>query len=105
MFKYHKHNTKRTGGIGHLTKAQTNFTSFSLRDTSYLEHLQKELKLRNAREAMTLLRKDMIEANKRSNHQNEYDRIMNELSRPNLPHPTREHLEERLRQMKNIKFA
>ena len=105
MFKYQKHNTKRTGGIGHLTKAQTNFTPFSLRDTAYLENLHKELKLRNAREAMVLLRKDMIEANKRSNHQNEFDRIVNELSRPNLPYSTREHLQERIRQMKNIKFA
>ena len=102
MFKYHKHNRK--GVIGHLTKAQTNFTPFDMRDSAFLEHLQKELKLRNAKEAMTLLRKDMLEANKRSNHQNEYDRIINELSRPNLPHPTKEHLEERIRQMKTIKF-
>ena len=76
-----------------------------LRDNSYLEHLSKELKLRKAREASLLLRKDMIESNKRSNYQNELDRLNGEISRPNLPHNTIEHLNDRIKQLKNLVFA
>ena len=47
----------------------------------------------------------MIQADKRANFQNEFDRITNELSRPNLPHNTKEHLEDRIRQLKSIKFS
>ena len=47
----------------------------------------------------------MLQANKRANFQNEFDRITNELSRPNLPHNTKEHLEDRIRQMKAMKFS
>lgn len=104
MFKYHKRNMK-TGTKVHLHKSQMNFTPFDMRDLSYLEHLHKELKLRNTREAMVSLRKDMIDSNKRANYQNEMDRITNELSRPNLPHASREHLEDRIKQMKKIVFA
>ena len=103
MFKYHKRNMK--SGKVHLHKSQMNHTPFDMRDTAYLEHLQKELKLRSAREGMLSLRKDMIESNKRVNYQNELDRIKNELSRPNLPHATKEHLEDRVKQMKNLIFA
>ena len=52
------------------------------------------MKLRSAREGMLQLRKDMIEGNKRANYQNELDRVKNELHRPNLSHPSKEHLEE-----------
>ena len=51
-----------------------------MRDTAYLEHLSKELKLRNARAGLLSLRNDMLQANKRANFQNEYDRITNELN-------------------------
>ena len=54
---------------------------------------------------MVLLRKDLIEASKKSNLQNELDRTVNELSHPNLPFITKKHLEERSRQMKNKEFA
>ena len=105
MFKYHKHN-KKTGTKAHvLGGVKSNFTPFDMRDNSYLEHLSKELKLRNARAGLLSLRNDMLQANKRANFQNEYDRIMNELSRPNLPHNTKEHLEDRIRQLKSIKFS
>ena len=104
MFKYHKRN-KKMGAKVHLQQQMMNFTPFDMRDLSYLEHLHKELKLRNTREGMVSLRKDMIESNKRSNYQNELDRITNELSRPNLPHATREHLEDKVKQMKNLVFA
>ena len=102
--KYHKRNAK-TGARVHLQKQLMNFTPFDLRDTSYLDHLHKELKLRQSREAMLSLRKDMIEPNKRSNYQNEMDRITNELSRPNLPYMSKQHLEDRVKQLKNLVFA
>ena len=59
MFKYHKHNNK-TGTEAHLHKSLINFSPFDMRYTSYLEHLHKELKLRNATDGMVALRKDMI---------------------------------------------
>ena len=104
MFKYHKKN-KKTGTKAHLHKSLIDYSPFSLRDTSYLEHLHKELKLRNAREAMVSLRKDMIESNKRSNYQNEIDRLTNELYRPNLPYSTQEHMKNRIDQLKKLKFT
>ena len=88
-----------------MGEVKSNFTPFDIRDNSYLEHLSKELKLRNAREGLLSLRNDMLQANKRANFQNEFDRVTNELSRPNLPHPTKEHLEDRIRQLKAIKFS
>ena len=88
-----------------IGEVKSNFTPVDMRDNSYLEHLSKELKLRNARAGLLSLRNDMLQANKRANFQNEYDRITNELSRPNLPHNTKEHLEDRIRQMKAMKFS
>ena len=105
MFKYHKHNKKQGTKVHTVGEVKSNFTPFDMRDTAYLEHLSKELKLRNARAGLLSLRNDMLQANKRANFQNEYDRIINELSRPNLLHNTKEHLEERTRQMKEMKFS
>ena len=105
MFKYHKHNKKQGTKVHTVGEVKSNFTPFDMRDTAYLEHLSKELKLRNARAGLLSLRNDMLQANKRANFQNEYDRIINELSRPNLPQNTKEHLEERIRQMKEMKFS
>ena len=105
MYRFHKHNKKQGTKAHIIGETKTNFTPFDLRDTAYLEHLSKELKLRNARAGLLSLRNDMIQANKRANFQNEFDRITNELSRPNLPHNTKEHLEDRIRQLKSIKFS
>ena len=102
--KYHKRNAK-TGTRVHLQKQLMNFTPCDLRDISYLDHLQKELTLRQSMEAMLSLRKDMIESNKRSNYQNELDRKTNELSRPNLPYMSKQHLEDRVKQLKKLVFA
>ena len=55
-----------------------------------------------AREGMVLMRKDMIEGNKRANYQNELDRIQNELYRPNLPYMSRHHMEERYNQLQKL---
>ena len=105
MFKYHKHNKKQGTKVHTVGEQKSNFTPFDLRDHAYLEHLSKELKLRNARAGLLSLRNDMLQANKRANFQNEFDRITNELSRPNLPHNTVQHLEDRIRQMKAMKFS
>ena len=78
-----------------------NFNPFMV-DTRYLEHLHKEMKLRNAREGMLMLRKNMIEGNKRANYQNEMDRIQNELHRPNLSRPSKEHLENYYSKLKKL---
>ena len=56
MFKYQKKNAK-TGAKVHLHKSPLQFSPFDMRDSSYLEHLHKELKLRNSREALLSLRK------------------------------------------------
>ena len=45
-----------------------------LRDNSCVEHLHHQLKLRNSREALVSLRKDMIESNNRANFQGEVDK-------------------------------
>ena len=101
MSKYKKVNAK-TGSKVHLHKSPLNYSPFDLRDTKYLEHLHKELKLRNSREAMTLLRKDMIESNNRANFQGEVGKIKKELERPNLPYSTKEHLEQRLQGYRSL---
>ena len=95
MFKYHKKNAKM-GTKSHLHKSPLQFSPFDMRDTSFLEHLHRELKLRNTKEAMLSLRKNMIESNNRANFQGEVDKIKQELERPNLPYATKEHLEQRL---------
>ena len=100
MFKYKKVNAK-TGSKVHLHKSPLNYSPFDIRDTSYLEHLHKELKLRSSREAMTLLRKDMIESNNRANFQGEVDKIK-KIERPNLPYATKEHLEQRLQGYRSL---
>ena len=92
MYRFHKSNKKQGTKAHIIGETKTNFMPVDMRDTAYLEHLSKELKLRNARAGLLSLRNDMLQANKRANFQNEFDRITNELSRPNLPHNTKEHL-------------
>ena len=101
MMKYKKKNAKM-GARVHLHKSPLNYTPFDLRDSSYLDHLHKELKLRSSREAMLSLRKDMIESNNRANFQGEVDKIKKELERPNLPYSTKEDLENRLKQYREL---
>ena len=103
MFKYQKKNKKTFRN--HLHTTMLNYTPFSLGDTSYLEHLSKEIKLRNSREVAMQLRKDWLESNKRKNYQNELDRLTGEMSRPLLPHNSIEHLEDRVRQLKSLVSA
>ena len=75
MMRFQSKNKKSALRRNHLHKSVLSFNPFDMRDTKYLEHLNKELKLRSSREAMTLLRKDMIESNNRANFQGEVDKI------------------------------
>ena len=102
MFKYQSKNKKSALRRSHLHKSVLSFSPFDIRDTSYLEHLHKELKLRSSREAMTSLRKDMIESNNRANFQGEVDKIKKELEIPNLPYSTKEELEQRLQGYRSL---
>ena len=77
MYRFHKHNKKQGTKAHILGETKSNFTPFDLRDTAYLEHLSKELKLRNARAGLLNLRNDMIQANKRANFQNVIESLMN----------------------------
>ena len=104
MYKFHKHN-KKSAIRSRLHTSQMNYTPFTMGDTSYLEHLHKELKLRNSRDVAIQLRKDWIESNKRKNYQNELDRLTGEMSRPLLPHNSIEHLNDRIKQLKSLVFA
>ena len=95
MFKYHKKNAK-AGNKVLLHKSPLKYIPLMLRDSSYLEHLHRQFKLKNPSGAMVSLRKDMIESNNRANFQEEVDKITRKLSRPNLPYSTKEELEHRL---------
>ena len=101
MYKNHHKKNNKKNNRSHLHTTMMNFTPF-MADTRYLEHLHKEMKLRNAREGMLQLRKDMLEGNKRANYQNEIDRIQNELHRPNLSHSSKEHLENYYSKLKKL---
>ena len=90
MYKFHKHK-KKSAIRSRLHTSQLNYTPFTMGDTSYLEHLSKEINLRNSREVAMQLRKDGLESNKRKNYQNELDRLTGEMSRPLLPHNSIEH--------------
>ena len=104
MYKFHKQN-KKTGIKKHLQSSQMQYSPFTFGDTKYLEHLHQQIKLRNSRDASVQLRKDWMESNQRKNYQNELDRIKGELTRPNLPFSTKEALEERVKQLKNLVFS
>ena len=104
MLKYKKMNTKsKTRDM--LQSSMLKFSPFDYTDTGYLKHLAEQLNLRQARQASIALRKDMKDSNARSNYQNELDRLQMELHRPNLPVPTREHLEKRVSNLKKLIFA
>ena len=76
-----------------------------MRDNAYLEHLSKELNLRNARAGLLSLRNDMIQANKRANFQNVIESLMNCQDQTYHIIPKTEHLEDRIRQLKAMKFS
>ena len=101
MYHHKKNNNNKKHNRSSLHTTMMNFNPF-MRDTAFLEHLHKEMKLRSAREGMLQLRKDMIEGNKRANYQNELDRVKNELHRPNLSHPSKEHLEEYYKKLQKL---
>ena len=64
MFGYKKKNNNKKKTRSNLHTTMMNFTPF-MADTRYLEHLHKG-------EGMLMLRKNMIEGNKRANYQNKW---------------------------------
>ena len=100
MYRHHKKNAKKNKGKVFLQSSQNKYSAFDLKDTKYLEHLHEQMKLRNSQEASVAFRKHIQEGHARANYQNELDRLTMELHRPNLPHATREHLENRIEELK-----
>ena len=88
-----------------ISTSQKMYSPFQMQDTRYLEHLKHHMKLREAHEGSLLRRNELLESNKRQNYQLEIDRLMGELHRPNLPHPTKEHMEKRIEELKKLKFV
>ena len=85
-----------------ISTSQKMFSPFQMHDTRYLEHLREHQKLREAYEGSILKRNELLESNKRKNYQNELDRLMNELHRPNLPHSSIEHMKKRIEELKRL---
>ena len=88
-----------------LSTSQKMYSPFQMQDTRYLEHLKHHMKLRETQEGGILKRNELVESNKRQNHQLEMDRLMNELHRPNLPHATKEHMTKRIEELKKLKLV
>ena len=85
-----------------ISTATKQYSPFQVQDTRYLEHLREHQKLREAYEGSVLKRNELLESNKRKNYQNELDRLMNELYRPNLPHSSIQHMKKRLNELMNL---
>ena len=85
-----------------ISTSQKIFSPFQMHDTRYLEHLTEHQKLREAYEGSILKRNELLESNKRKNYQNELDRLMNELHRPNLPHSSIKHMKKRIEELKKL---
>ena len=88
-----------------ISTATKQYSPFEMKDTRYLEHLREHQKLREAYEGSILKRNELLESNKRKNYQNELDRLMNELHRPNLPHSSIEHMKKRIEELKKLTFV
>ena len=85
-----------------ISTSTKQYSPFELQDTRYLEHLREHMKLRETYQGNLLKRNELLESNKRANYQNELDRLMNELYRPNLPHSSIEHMDKRLHELMNL---
>ena len=85
-----------------ISTATKQYSPFQTTDTRYLEYLREHQKLREAYESSILKRNELLESNKRKNYQNELDRLMNELHRPNLPHSSVEHMDKRLHELMKL---
>ena len=88
-----------------ISTATKQYSPFEMKDTRYLEHLREHQKLREAYEGSILRRNELLESNKRKKYQNELDRLMNELHRPNLPHSSIEQMKKRIEELKNFTFV
>ena len=96
--KKYKHK-KHSSGLN-LGSTNNENNPWSLHDTRYLKHLKEQLELRKAYEGSLRKRNELLESNKRQNYQLEIDRLTNELHKPNLPHSTKEHMEQHIEKSK-----
>ena len=88
-----------------ISTATKQYSPFQMQDIRYSEHLREHQKLREAYEGSVLKRNELLESNKRKNYQNELDRLMNELHRPNLPHSSIPHMKKRIEELKKLVFV
>ena len=88
-----------------ISTPQKMLSPSQMHDTRYLEHLREHQKLREAYEGSILKRNELLESNKRKNYQNELNRLMNELHRPNLAHSSIEHMKKRIKELKKLAFV
>jgi len=98
-------NPKDKQQVFRVSTSTKQFSPFEMRDTRYLEHLRDNMKLRETQEGSLLFRKKLLESNKRANYQLELDRLMGEIHRPNLPHPTKEHMKKRIKELEELTFV
>ena len=73
---------------------------------NFLEHLNKELEARKMKASRTLYRKKLIDDRNKENYYNEIHRLRGVLSQNDtrLPIGTRERLENRIKEIKNLKY-
>ena len=105
MYRHHKKNAKKNKGKIFLQSSQIKYSPFDVKDNEYLKHLYERMKLRDSQEASVAFRKYIQEGHARANYQNELDRLIMELHRPNLPHSTLEHLQKRIEELKKLTFT
>ena len=73
-----------------------------MQDARHLTFLRDHMQPRESYEGSLLKRRELMESNKRKNYQQELDRQTNELHRLNLPRYSIEHMESRVKELKNM---
>jgi len=96
-----KNNNKRQ----RLHVSPKNFSPFDMTETRYLEHLHHQAKIRNSRDTLLMKLKDYKESIARANYCNERQRLENELDRPDILDSSKEHMEKRLKQLKELEVT
>ncbi len=69
---------------------------------NYWKQQRNIIKAHQARATLVSLRKDWLEKQKKTNYQNEYDRIRAILNDSVLPGTSKEHIRERVKKLENM---
>jgi hypothetical protein len=72
------------------------------RSLHHLKNLKNALEAHQTKAASILFRKQLLEHQNKANYTNELSRIRGELSRTNLPHQTRQELNNRVERLKKL---